>query len=504
MTSTEFMQNRREQAASLLGNPDPDSDAPSFPFEEPDYAYADRIDESISISTRKAWRNVDAKDIVTDSPAKESKYVEGWPSVWDACIGIPAVKMRGNHVYLPKNLPVVRTINDTWQNKTMVDLSRIGRVTPESEYRRPSGPWLLDYVSDDNGWKLLELAHMLAHRAEDLEALSKRTRPYTYGQNSSLFHLFVFKVFMCRLFGRPIDVDMSSDDDNTQDMFDKLGIVASVSSKLRDPMLKIPVVGKGCLVPGKDICVVAGSVHIEPTPHAAATGTNRWLEMNRWSCEPTITAFAGWELVDVVTHAPLMNQSPGGKQYYALQPCALQSSDTFEHYLASAEESRGKCTPDNKRYWLVDDYLSSKEFSVVLLESPTLPCKRCFQLNMVSDGSPMKPKSEKPDKKAKKGESMTEAQIEWAEWDAQMNKIFGICEKAARFMDLREQGALNATKNRRSRKRAYNKKVNNLKRAHYLAGRVEKLKKDGYMQKAESLEEVIRILREEANAKRNI
>jgi len=504
MERAEFMHKRREQATALLCNPDTSSDSPSFPFDEQDYPYIDAIDDNVSVNTRKRWRTVNAADLVHENPFKDSEYVPGWPCVWDACIGIPAVKMRGNTVYLQKNLPVVRTINDTWQNKTMIDLSRIGRMTPTSEYVRPKGAWLLDYMTDDDGWKLLELAHMLAHRAEDPEVIARRTKPYTYGQNGSLFQLFVFKVFMCRKFGLPIDVDMSCEDAETQDMFDKYGIVASVNTKLRDPVLKIPASGQGCLVPGKDICVVSGSVHIEPTPHSAAVGTDRWLEMNRWSCEPTIVAFAGWELVDVVTHAPLVSAVPGGRPYYALQPCALQCSDSFCHFIASAEEVRGKCIPDSKRYWLVDEYIKSEEFSKALMESPPIPCKRCFQLNMMSDGSPMKPKSEKPDKKAKKGELPTAAQIEWNEWNDKIEKIFGTCEKAARFMDLREHGALAATRNRRSRTRTYNRKVNNLKRARYLAGRVEKLKKGGYLQKAEELEEVVKTLIEAANAKRNV
>ena len=488
----EFFQARKEHTVKLLAV-DKKNEEPGYPFDDPEYPHAGIIDEKIDSTMRMRWKNSKPEELVSADPLAESGC--GWPVVWDAAVGLPASKMRGNTAYLLKNLPVPRHINDTWQNKTMIDLSHIGRVTPESEYRRPKGDWLLDLVLDPKGWKLLELAHMLAHKAEDEELLARRPRPYTYGQNCSMFHLFLFKVFMCRKFGLPIDVQMSGDDPNTNDMFDRYRIMASVGTQLRNPVLKVAANGKACMEPGVPVCVVCGSVHIEPTPHAAATGSDRWLEMNRWSCEPTITTFAGWELVDVVTHAPLLVDGKYSKtKFYALTPPALQESDKFHFYIECAEEKYGKCVADNSRYWLVDDYIDSEDFKKALLESPPLPCKRCFQLNMQSDGSPMKPKVEKPDKPAKKGETPTVAQQEWAEWEAKMEKILGLVETATRFMELREQGALDARRTRKARKHAYSKRVNNLRRAKFLAGRVKKLRDGGYLSKAEELEEEIRKL----------
>ena len=486
-----FFQKRKEQALRLLEVGGENED-PMYPFDSSEYIYADVLDEYLDSSMRRMLMNSNPADIVTDNPFEQSKHA-AWPSVWDAAVGLPASKMRGDKVYTIKTLPIPRHINDTWQNKTMIDLSHIGRVTPESEYRRPSGNWILDLVSDTNGWKLMELAHMLAHKAEDEDALSRRPRPYSYGQNCSLFHSMLFKVFMCRKFNKPIDVEMSSDDPDTQDMFDRFKIISTVGTELRNPVLRISADGRDCIKPGSAICVVCGSVHIEPTPHAAATGTDRWLEMNRWSCEPTITAFAGWELVDVVMHAPLTYRGrAGGSCDYTLTPPALQEASTFENYLACAADNVGDCVADNKRYWLVDEYIQTKRFEEDLLKSPPLPCKRCFKLNMQSDGSPMRPKSERPERKSK-GQP-TEAQREWDEWDARMEKIFGIVETATRFMELRENGALKARTARKTRKRAYNKRVNNLRRARYLAGRVKKLRQNGYMQAADELEDKIKQL----------
>lgn len=492
-----FFDDRRRSLATLLV-PDKDSLDPYFPFDCTEYPYSEVLDDHVGTSTRVSWRGMPAYDLLSGDPFKESQ--SGWPSVWDAAVGIPAVTIRGRSTYHTNNVPVPRNINDTWQNRTMIDLSRIGRATPESEYRRPVGDWLLDVVTHRNGWRLLELAHMLAHVAEDTELLSRRERPYTYGQNCSLFHMFLFKAFMCLKFGLPIDVRMDGDDPDTNDMFDRYGIVASISTKLREPMILVPSIGRGCLRPGRDICVVSGTVHIEPTPHSAATGSGKWLEMNRWSCEPTITAFAGWELADFVVHSPLVVQNGQTVPAYALPAQAMLKSDDFHYFLECAESSRGKCVPDGDRYRLVDEYLESDDFRSALLSSPPLPCKRCFMLNMQSAGSPSRPRCERPNRRHSKDETPSESEREWIEWNEKMDKIFKTVEKATRFMELRDSGALAARKARKTRKSAYSKKVNGLRRARFLAGRVKKLRVAGYIEKADELERKIEELKGGANA----
>lgn len=400
--------------------------------------------------------------------------------------------MRGNAYVSQRSVPVPRAINDAWQNGTYMDLGRIGRTSPEGEYRRPSGEWILDVVSDPRGWWILELAHMLAHRAEDASELARKPVPYVYGQNATLFQAMLFKVFMCRKFGIPLDVDPGAQDG--ADPFDRYGIHISVSPSLRSPLLRVPADGKGCLRPG-EVCVVCGSIHIEPTPHAMATGSDRWLAMNRWSCHPTIASFVGWELVDVVTHAPLLS-SGWSKPEYVLPPMALQGAPSFVHLLECAYAHHGKVEPDGKRLWLVDDYLASDAFLRDLASSPPLPCKRCLKLNMESDGSPSRPRSERPDKAVSEGSVSTQAQREWLDWDNAMNKVYGIVEKATKYMEIRELGAGKAVRFRKTRKSAYSKKVNSLRRISYLEGRARKLRLDGFIAKAEEIENKITEIRD--------
>lgn len=491
MPWNEFMLKRKLQAEKLL-EPDSSNPDPWYPFDSPEYTYAADIADAVDSETRRLWLASEHGRLIPEDPFEIDSRT-GLPAVWSAVLGIPASKMRGSSFVTNKNVPTVRTINDAWQNDTYVNLNRIGRTSPEGEYRRPSGSWILDVVSDPKGWWLLELAHMLAHKVEDAAELAKKPVPYTYGQNATAFQTMLFKLFLCKKFGIPTDVEPGIDDGT--DPFAKYGIYPVVSTNLRNPLMRVPADGKWCLKPGT-VCVVNGSIHIEPTPYAMASGSDKWLAMNRWSCNPTIVSFVGWELVDVVTHAPLLSNGWSSPEY-VLTPMSLQEAPSFDEFLECAYAHFGKTEPDGKRLWLVDDYLDSDKFMVDLAASPPLPCKRCLKLNMESEGSPSRPKSEKPDKIVTENTVMTQAQREWLDWDNNMNKVFRIVEKATKYMEIRELGAGKAVRFRKTRKHAYSKKVNSLRRMSYLSRKAEKLRKNGYMTKAEELENKIKEIKDE-------
>lgn len=483
MNWREFFEARRLQTVEAL-RPDPESRDPGYPFDDPGYAYADALSEAVGYGTQKAWAASTTEELVAADPF-ETNPDTGLPRVWDAVLGAPAAAIRKGQYAHAGAVPAFRAINDDWQG-TAVDLSRIGRVSPDGEYRRPSGDWILDVVTDPKGWWLLELAHMLAHRAEDASELARRPLPYMYGQTASLFQTMLFRVFLSRKFGLPLDTYPGGPDPADHDPFERYGILCSVSSKTRNPAMLVPSDGPGCPKPGS-LCVVEGAVRIEPTPYAMAAGTDRWIALNRWSCSPTTVAFVGWELVDVVTHAPLLPHGSHAPDY-VMQPMALQCASSFRHFLDGAAEHFGGIRPDNDRTWLVDDYLASDRFMEDLKSSPPLPCKRCLKLNMQSDGSPERPQSERPLKAVKKDAPATVEQREWAEWDAGMNRVYGIVEKAVTYMEVRELGAKRAVAFRKARKHAYSRKVNNLRSAAYLSRRAEKLRRDGFIAKAEELE----------------
>ena len=485
MTYDEFMALRREQAIAAL-QPDPESPDPGFPFDSPDYPWTGVVDEHLGASTARRLSRMSPDELVRIDPYETSE-MSGWPGVWDSAIGIPASRIRATPAS-SKSIPAFRAINDAWQNRTYQDLGNIGRTTVDGEYRRPSGEWILDAVTDRRGWWLLELAHMLAHRAEDASELARRPLPYDYGRNGELFQTMLFRAFLCRKFGLPLDTRPGEPCDDSMDPFSRYGIVPFVSSSYRNPVLRVPANGRGCLEPGKAVCVVCGSERIEPTPHSIATGSDTWLAMNRWSCLPTIVSFVGWELVDVVTHAPLVANPWSGSSDYAMAPMTLQEAPSFVHLLECAARARGSCEPDFDRYWPVDEYLESDRFQKDLSESPPLPCKRCLKLNMESDGSPERPRSKRPDKPAKDGDPMTPEQREWFEWDAKMNKVYQVVEKATKYMEIRELGAEKAVRARKSRKSAYSKKVNTLRRTEFLRRKAEKLRKNGFISKAEEIE----------------
>lgn len=484
----EFFERRKAQAVELI-RPDPSNKDPWYPFDSAGYTWSSAIEDAVDSSTRLAWRNSTVSDLIPVNPFEIDERTS-LPSVWSAVLGIPASTLQSSPVSSAKTLSSPRAINDTWQNETFPDLGRIGRSSPDGEFKRPNGRWILDLVSNEHGWWLLEMAHMLAHKTEDSAAVARTPLPYTYGQTATLFQSMLFKIMLCDKFDLPIDTEPGSCDPDQLDPFSRYGIVPAVSTPLRNPVLRVPVNGRSSLAPGT-ICVVLGSVHIEPTPHAIAAGVDKWFAMNRWSCQPTITSFVGWELVDVVTHSPLLSSGKHDNDY-AMLPMSLQSAESFKFFIDCAKESRGDCRPDNARFWLVRDYLTSDKFMHDLESAPTLPCKRCLRLNMDSDGSPARPRCERPDKAPKKGAVLTREQQEWKEWDDTMSKVFAVVEKATKYMEIRELGAGSAARLRRARKHAYSSKVNALRSKAYLERRAAKLRAEGYITKAEELENKVK------------
>lgn len=484
----------RNKAKEFLdpGNIDPDSENPYYPFNTAKYEKSS--DKKINLSSDE-WMGIcetcRSKCTVVDNPYEKSKFRDGL-AIWDTAIGLPALRCRGNSVYTMKNVPGTRNVNTEWTENTLPSLNRVGRISEGGDFIRPSGNHIFDLMSSEYGWKMLECAHMLAHKAGDVVEASKSKSPYVYGSLNKLLVTYLFKLSVCMEYGMPIDIDMSDDDKDTNDMFDRYGIIPSVSTQLRAPSLSIECATSNMLIPDKSVCVLVGGVHIEPHPYSVTMNKDKWLEINKWSCAPTIVVDAGWELVDVISHMPLASSNPmNGKLpiCYSMPTVSLNGMNLFDKFLECAKSERGECKADNIRYWNVIDYLDSEKFYSDLMASPVWPCNKCIRMNMKSEGSPMRPRSDRPDKKLTKETALSESEKEWLEWDEKMEKIIGCVEKATVFYEGRILGSTKAKKIRKTRMKNYRKKIKLLKRLDVLCGKIEKKIKDGRITEATILQE---------------
>lgn len=473
----EIMEARKIAATSGPGNiciPSSDSRR-YFPFNHSSYPHIKAVGSLID----PPWDQVCAtppQDLIPVDPFAVSSHRPGKLQIWDAAIGIPASVVRQPHTVKTNMLPTVRSINTQWQQQTMTALTRVGPLGPNGEFLRPVGSNIVDVTCLPFGWRFLEAAHALAHRAADLKPREhKKTIRYA---GSTHFHMqrYIALLSFCLQYGLPIDVLCLDEGIKGCPDIRQYGIELKSSSYFRSPVLRVPVSTGECCRPDETIALVSAGVYIEPHPHGFTTETGRWKEVNIWSCSPTVVVIAGWELVDVVTHQTICSTDPtdrGEPICYGMVPADLMPAATFGAFIRMAVEARGMPTVDNKRYWYVEDWLESQDCRQAIAESPPLPCIDCLRLNMRSEGTPARPMSRYPEDQSAsmlkgllKEEKKTGKKLlrtnerEWAEWLTNLDDIAAIVEKAVIAYETRLYGGyVTAMRYRKSRVAMHNWRV---------------------------------------------
>ena len=104
----------------------------------------------------------------------------GGLSLWDrAAAPTPWTEFR---TMPPQRVPAFRKTNATWLEETVPSFYRVGMPVDGVVVRRPQSPAIVDLMGERWGWRLLEAAHALAHRAE----VQARFRPQAMGLYGSL------------------------------------------------------------------------------------------------------------------------------------------------------------------------------------------------------------------------------------------------------------------------------------------------------------------------------
>ena len=455
-------------------------------FESPEYFW-DLDPES------ETWKNVteysgDVENLVPDNLFEKSDIRKSGLKIWDAVVGYG--RRPGDFIKI-RDVPAIQNINFQWSNDIVTCLDKVRRGE-DGLITRPKGNFIFDLVSFNHGWKILELSHALAHIAGDPENVAKKHNKYSIGMMSNTFMEYVFKVCASIKFHIPIDVMMCGYDKNTNDGFDKYGIKTCVSSKIRNPIALVDAIGKDSPEPDKTVAILCGGIRIEPQPHGATDeGNGKWLELNRWSCEPTVVAFAGWVPVDVLERSPFVPYKKSA--YYAVRPQAFEPIKTFNEIIEQAKNTVGEAVPDNNRYWMVEDLIDPKnddKFYKLISHSPPLPCMECSKLNAMTEGAPERP-SISPDDFG--GEE------EWDKWFGRIMKYIDMAEKATIYHEYRVYGSTAARRFRKGRIEFCKNKNKVLRQLARLNDRMRRASIKGDPDKIMKLDDMIYLKIEELN-----
>ena len=399
------------------------------------------------------------------APEHQAMFLHPWePSpcrtglaVWDRSILVP----RSSGSVLPAGQAVGHVINFDW-HQTLMDLND---VTPGLKGKRPDGQHVWDLLKFPDSWELVNLAHSLAHKLVHVE----RQR-FRYCQTSQILAGCLFKIMLAIKYDLVMDMEPGKDRTGTLDSLEKRGIRIHMSRQFRNPRMDIPCIGPNSLRQDYDTCVILAAMHFEPQPNQRIMDESRWLEVNRWSCLPTIACFSGWQTVDVITHSQLVRYRNGKDLFWELPVHAMESSGKFHLLLNEKDEG------DNRRFFKVWDYLDSPEWKKDKACSRTLPCRSCMQVNSRIENSPVKPVGE-----------MDEKNKDWLKYEEGMETIYSTCEKAIQFYEGHIDSHTAAKKERRSRN-SLSAKVDRLtERAKTISVRAKRKRAEGFLSEAKLL-----------------
>lgn len=447
-----------------------------FPFAHPDYPH-----QAWLTPERMEAGPASLSPVDPDPFAPSASGTAGGLRLWDAAAApTPWTEFR---IMSSQRVPAFRKTNKTWLEETVPAFYRVGMPQGGVVVRRPQSPAIVDLMSERWGWRLLEAAHALAHRAE----VQMRFKPQGYGLYGSLTIDWVARLAAAIKYGLPVDVSgepapaTASEAASSNDGFYRYGISLCDSNSFHNPFIRVPCIGRSAPVPDRDVCFLAVGVYIEPHPKGFTDGTGKWMEVNRWSCSPTMVSFAGWELADVV-----MRQQPNtlvsgwSVPEFVIAAPALMPYDALPEYIAAAKSARGEAVADNVRYWDVMDWLGSGAMRELVASSPPLPCRDCLRLNMRAEGAPGKPQCSPPrEKPNRKSRHLTREEKEWLDWDDRIDQVFGMVEKAVVYYESRLWGATEAKRRRRARRKAANDRTRTIAKAASLVKKAQAALKGG-------------------------
>ena len=348
-----------------------------------------------------------------------------------------------------KSLPQFKNRNEDWDT-ILNGLNRVGRPSGEGEFLRPVGPWVYDLTREPHGYRLLEAAHVLAH-ARALAA-RKTVQDMRYrGFLETLSELVIARRYRMTVKVPTEEEIVSGRRSGGLSMFEDCGVRPVVSTNLRKPWL-VAGMQNGCITLFRDSIAVLVGIHLEPQPWSAREDNpnsedESWLEMNRWSCMPSIVSISGWIGVDELSKAPVVSRTAGqdiSTGSFAMPVTALDGPSSLDCLLCKA------IMPEDPENGIVqvDSFMEGDWLQRLKRIVAPLPCRECLRLNLSAEGAPTRPAHRRPNPSDRRPNP--EAVKEWAEYDAKIDKIFEIVRKASDFFFCRfDKGGRKVLKERR-------------------------------------------------------
>ena len=362
------------------------------------------------------------QDLIPVNPFEPSKFRPGGLAIWDATVGIPACRDRNIHFAThTKDTPVIRGGNKYWEDKMVPAINKVGPLGTNNKILRPTDTYIVDLTKlGPLGYRMRMAAHAMAHMRGDHKDESKRK-----AQDKTILDGFIAgitgEMAFAYMYGLPFNTALRQDGMNGEPDFKQYGIEVKSSTQFELPILKVPWMSGEAPRFDSTIAMVDVAVFIEPHPYGWTSRTLQYDPKDFWCCTPTIVAVAGWELVDFITHQPLISSNPGDLGWpvgYGVHPLDMFGADQLWHYLALAKQARGEPIY-NEHLRDVQEWLFSPDFDKLINKYPPLPCGiDCMCLNDKAEGVPRRPRGRRP----KKGEDRALEAL-WAIYDADRRVI---------------------------------------------------------------------------------
>ena len=330
--------------------------------------------------------------LITADPTAPSRFRTNGLAVWDVALYLPDPKLMVPNPVGISTLPSRRNRNTHWIENGPKLLASWGRPGgPTSPILRPAGPYVFDLMKIQNGWDILEAAHVLTHMRADQELAARASKPYDLCYLSNLFQRCLSEIMVALAYDIPLDVRSRPTRQNGDSNL-PFGLTVATTTHLSSPNLIVPLEGPGRLVFDKTIAVINVATHLQPYPDGFVTGVWSPDAQDRWCCAPTIVAITGWADTQVATHWSLATYRPNESSspvFLAMHPNDLMPPDDLNAVLALAWRRSG-LPPAGWQY--ISDWMGSDEYLKAYMKTPPLPCSYCLSINRNSPSAPRRPR----------------------------------------------------------------------------------------------------------------
>lgn len=410
---------------------------PHAPFTDTEYPFY----QDVGTLSRGHWATLraDPRKLVRPLPFGPSEVRPGGLAVWDAAIAIPATAERTRPIH-PGKLAARLHINREWETTTMPGLLSAANAAPTC------APGVVDLRRRGAfGWRVINAAHALVHRRN-------HWRPPA-DEPARLLGCYVAdmaraaaEVMFAMLYGTPMYV-------GAQDRY-KLGRsngpyglrIVGASGALVRPVLSMPWTGTGAMAVDRVTACVGVSLSVGPAPYRYYQPDFVPSPHHKWVGLPCTLAVAGWEGVDMLTHAPLVQPDAGRPNPSAVPRYSLPVADLWPASTIPAMLLAGAAYPEteDKDWMCLGDWLASPDYADLAARTPPLPCPDCCSIRPNTIDAPPRPRRDAEPR-------------EWVEYAATVNRIFGLCKSRAEDGDAECAGTqwANAVADRKRRTRAY-------------------------------------------------